>query len=72
MQIRNRGVDVVKTEQERGSPECTGGNYSRKKANLPPKCKMIGSTGSAKAVVRLRREAKNVGNVSVVICSNHC
>lgn len=60
---------MVKTEQGRGSPEYTGGNYSKKKADLLPKCKMVAGTGSAdaKSVVRVRKEAKNVGNVSVVI-----
>lgn len=64
---------MVKTEQGRDSPEYTRGDHSEKKASLLAKCEMVVGLGSAgtESVSRVRRNAKNMGNINVVIRNNH-
>lgn len=55
---------------KQGNPEYTGRDFSKKKTDLPPKCKMITGTGSLLDQWRVTGEAKEMGNASVVIYNN--
>lgn len=65
IQIGNKmeGVAMVKTEY-------TKRDFSKKKTDLPLKCKMIAGTGSVLDQWRVTGEAKLMGNASVVTYNN--